>query len=265
MEMCNMEELKEIRKIISELDEKIIENLSLRFNAVQKVTEIKKKYKLPIFDYVREEEIIQNIINNEMGNTFYVAEIYEQILKISRKYQSQNLLPKKIFLTGFMGSGKSTVGKLLSKITGFQLIDTDTMIEEKMKMNIAYIFEKKGEEHFRKLETEMLENIDKESNQIISCGGGIIIKEENRKMLKEKGTVVFLNARIKTMLDRLEKDYHRPLLLPILNENDDKKYSFFKDLLDKRMPHYMETSDIVINIENKLPEDVAKEIINKLI
>lgn len=260
-----MKELKDIRKTINECDEKIIENLFLRFNAVEKVTEIKRKEKLPIFDAKREKEIIQSIKNKEIEGASIVAEVYEQILKISRKYQAQNLLPQKIFLIGFMGSGKSTVGKQLSDITGFQFIDTDSIIEEKMEMKISKIFNKKGEKFFRKIETQVLQNIDDDENQIISCGGGIILKEENRKLVKEKGKVIFLNGKIKTMLDRVENDDNRPVLFPVLRGNNDKKYEAFKDILDKRMPLYMETADIIIEIEKKHPEEIAKEIIDGLI
>ncbi len=260
-----MDALKDIRKIINECDKKIIENLSLRFSAVEKVTEIKKREKLPIFDSKREKEIIQSIMNKEMRHASYAADIYEQILKISRKFQAQNLLPKKIFLIGFMGSGKSTIGKQLSDITGFQWVDTDSIIEEKMEMKISKIFSKKGENFFRKIETQVLQNIEDEENQIISCGGGIILKEENRKFLKEKGKIVFLHGDIKTMLDRIEYDDNRPVLFSALRGNSDKKYEAFKDILDKRMPLYLEAADVTIEIEKKHPEEIAKEIINELI
>ncbi|MCG8484292.1 MAG: chorismate mutase [Clostridia bacterium] len=260
-----MDALKDIRKIINECDKKIIENLSLRFSAVEKVTEIKKREKLPIFDSKREKEIIQSIMNKEMSQASYAAEIYEQILKISRKFQAQNLLPKKIFLIGFMGSGKSTIGKQLSDITGFQWVDTDSIIEEKMEMKISKIFSKKGEKFFRKIEAQVLQNIEDEENQIISCGGGIILKEENRKFLKEKGKIVFLHGDIKTMLDRIEYDDNRPVLFSALRDNSDKKYEAFKDILDKRMPLYLEAADVTIEIEKKHPEEIAKEIINELI
>lgn len=261
-----MDGLKDIRKTINENDEKIIENLSSRFGVIEKIMAIKKQEKLPIFDSEREKDIIENIMNKDIEYAPYVAEVYEQILKISRRFQAKNLLPKKIFLTGFMGSGKSTVGKQLSDITGFQWVDMDDIIEEKMEMKISKIFNKKGEKFFRKLETQVLENIEDEENQIISCGGGIVLKEENRKMLKEKGSVIFLKGDIKTMMDRVEDDDNRPVLFSVFRgENSDKKYEAFKDILDKRMPLYLEAADITIEIENKRPEVIANEIINELL
>lgn len=261
-----MKELDHIRKTINTYDEEIIETLVLRFDAVKKVAEIKKENNMSIFDGKRQDEIIKNIQLREISYVDEITSIYKKIMKESRKYQSQALLPPKIFLVGFMGAGKSTVGKRLSETTGFNFIDTDSIIEELTQMEVTKIFQSKGESFFRELETEVLSNkIPKEGYNIIACGGGIIIKEENRKILKSKGRTVFLNGAIEVMMERIEDNNNRPLTIPFNNINPKKKYAAFKDILDKRMKFYMEAADVTINIDKKLPEEIVDEILKKLI
>ncbi len=260
-----MKELEHIRKTINTYDEEIIETLSLRFEAVKKVAQIKKENSIPIFDRKREEEIIKSIQLREMVHVSEIAEIYKEIMKESRKYQSKMLLPKKLFLTGFMGAGKSTTGKLLSEITGFKFTDTDLIIEEMTQMKVPDIFRKKGEKHFRQLETEVLNKISKETYEIIACGGGIILKEENRKKLKNNGKTIFLNGSIEVMMERIQDDSNRPLTIPLHNINPQKKHEAFKDILNKRMPFYLESADFIIDIDNKKPEEIADEILTMLI
>ncbi len=260
-----MKELEHIRKTINTYDEEIIETLSLRFEAVKKVAKIKKEKNISVFDKKREDEIIKSIQLREIANVSEIIAVYKEIMKESRKYQSKVLLPKKIFLIGFMGAGKTTTGKLLSEITGFEFTDTDLMIEEMVQMKVTEIFHKKGERYFRELETKVLNGIDKEAYQIIACGGGIVIKEENRKKLKEKGKTVFLNGSVEIMMERIQDDSHRPLTIPFQNINPKKKYEAFKDILDNRMEFYLESADITIDIDNRNPEEIVDEIITKLL
>ena len=100
-----------------------------------------------------------------------------------------------IILVGMMGAGKTTIGKeLLNVLKDYTLIDMDSEIENREKMKISEIFEKYGEKHFRELETNLLKELSKNQNQIISTGGGVFEKEENRNILKETGTVFYLKA-----------------------------------------------------------------------
>ncbi|NLK72240.1 MAG: hypothetical protein GX285_04395 [Clostridiales bacterium] len=260
-----MRKLEDIRQIINELDNVIIEKLSERFEAVDEVVQIKKEKQLSIFDFNREKEIIKNIQNKDIYCSEEIAEIYQEIMRVSRKYQAKQLLPGNIFLIGFMGAGKSTIGKMLSSITSFEFIDTDQMIEEKAQMKIPEIFEKEGETYFRGLETEALMEIKEDGNQIISCGGGIVIKEENRKILKKKGKTIFLNGTAEVLLDRLGNDQQRPLFSAMQKQNEIEKKERFKVLLDSRMPYYTEAADSIINVDEKIPEEIAQEILRVLI
>lgn len=260
-----MMDLDNIRQIINGLDKVIIDKLSERFEAVDEVVQIKKEKQLSIFDFNREKEIIKSIQNKDIYCSEEIAEIYQEIMRISRKYQAKKLLPGNIFLIGFMGAGKSTIGMILSSITSFEFIDTDRMIEEKAQMKIPEIFDKEGEAYFRELETEALMEIKEDRNQIISCGGGIVIKEENRKILKKKGKTIFLNGTAEVLLDRLGNDRQRPLFSAMQEQNETEKKERFKALLDSRMPYYTEAANSIIDVDEKTPEETAHELLRVLI
>lgn len=260
-----MNDLERIRQSINQYDQEIMKQLFLRFEAVKEIVKIKKEQKMPIFDSGREKYIIQGIKEKNDKYAQEISEIYENIMDVSRKYQSMQLLPDKIFLIGFMGSGKTTIGKLLSQIAGFTFIDTDQMIEENTNMKIYDIFHQKGEEYFRQIEAEVLNNLKETRQCIISCGGGIILQEENRSILKKEGKTVFLNGSIKHIIDRIDKNNDRPILAPFMESDSNKKYGAAQNILDSRMPYYMETAHIIIDTDHKKPEEIAEEIFQKIV
>ncbi|MDD4000980.1 MAG: shikimate kinase [Bacilli bacterium] len=261
-----MENLDEIRKKIDECDRLIISKLRERFNEVEKVLRIKKAQGLPLFDRKREDEIINNIHLMDEKYSDEIADIYRQIMKSSRKKQGKELLSKKLFIIGYMGSGKSTVALELAQLTGFDIIDTDKKIEAKTNMKVSTIFEKAGENYFRDLETILLKEIREEDHVIVSCGGGMILRDENIKIMKEMGKVIFLNGSIKTLLDRIRYDKNRPILTAMFHYNDLEEseldeYEIFELELNRRMPAYLKAADIVIDVEDKTPEEIAEEIL----
>ncbi|MFA5527060.1 MAG: shikimate kinase [Peptostreptococcales bacterium] len=260
-----METLDEIRKKIDECDRSIISKLRERFDAVEKVLSIKKAQGLPLFDRKREDEIIQNIHLMDGKYSDEIADIYRQIMKSSRKKQGKELLSRKIFMIGYMGSGKTTVGKELAQLTGFDFIDTDKKIEEKTNMKISTIFEKAGENYFRDLETILLKEIREEDHAIVSCGGGIILRDENIRIMKEMGKVIFLKGSVKTLLDRIRYDKTRPLLTAMfyndMEESELNEYEIFEIELNRRMAAYLKAADIVINVDGKTPDEIAEEIL----
>lgn len=168
-------------------------------------------------------------------------------IKVVRKLLQENKhcpLQGNIALIGFMGTGKTTVSSALSKITGLKEIDVDAYIVEKAKMSISEIFEKYGEEYFRNLETESLREIANNKNQIISCGGGAVLKDENVDILKNSGTIVLLTATPETIFDRVKDHTHRPIL------NNDMSLSHVKSLMEKREPRYQSVADIKVNVDS---------------
>ena len=168
-------------------------------------------------------------------------------IKVVRKLLQENKhcpLQENIAIIGFMGTGKTTVSSALSKITGLKEIDVDAYIVEKAKMSISENFEKYGEEYFRNLETESLREIANNKNQIISCGGGAVLKDENVDILKNSGTIVLLTATPETIFDRVKDHTHRPIL------NNDMSLSHVKSLMEKREPRYQSVADIKVNVDS---------------
>ncbi|HWP81677.1 MAG TPA: shikimate kinase [Bacteroidota bacterium] len=117
-----------------------------------------------------------------------------------------------IFLTGFMGSGKSTIGPILANTLGFQFVDLDKLIEERAGQRIVEIFETKGEKHFRELERQLLAEVASASDFVISLGGGTIANEENVRLIKEHGALVYLKLSPEEVLRRVSHRNDRPML-----------------------------------------------------
>jgi shikimate kinase len=164
---------------------------------------------------------------------------------------------KNIVLTGFMGTGKTEVGRELAQLKGLKLIDVDNEIEKSEKMTINDIFEEFGEEKFRGIETEMIEKVSREENVIISTGGGAVLKQQNMDALKKTGIVICLMAAPETILERTGNSDERPLL------KVEKPLEKINELLQFRRPYY-EQADIIINTEEKTPLQIAEEIIDKI-
>lgn len=161
-------------------------------------------------------------------------------------------------LIGYMGAGKTTVGKQLASKCGKQFADTDAMIVEREKMSINDIFAKYGESHFRVIETNLLkEMMDSMSGYVISCGGGLPLKEENRAYLKRLGKVIYLKADESDIIKRLRNDNTRPLLKGPKDEVRTKVHG----MLEIRNPIYEEAADSVIVTSDKKISEIVAEII----
>lgn len=163
---------------------------------------------------------------------------------------------KSIFLIGFMGAGKTTIGQVLGEKTGLPVIDTDELFEEYTGIAIRNFFEQYGEERFREKETEILLSISNHPS-IITTGGGIILKEKNRQFLQNSGRVIFLQCHPDVFLDRLKDDQTRPLI-------KNKSVEEIKEMYEKRLPLYMESSKITIDTSDLSIEEAAELIINRM-
>lgn len=159
---------------------------------------------------------------------------------------------KAIYLTGFMGAGKTSIGKELAKTLELPVIDTDEFIEEKVGKTIRSIFNESGETVFRTYEREYLQQLPTD-NVIITTGGGIVIQEENRKWMKLHGLVIYLHCDFHIILERLKTDTKRPLL-------DFQQIHNTASLFERRLPLYKE-AHYTINTSHKTIEDVVNEII----
>lgn len=164
---------------------------------------------------------------------------------------------KNIVLTGFMGTGKTEVGRELARLLDTKLIDVDAEIERSLKMTINEIFKQFGEPGFRKIETGVIKKISENKNIIISTGGGAVLKQENMDIFRKNGIIVCLTAAPETILKRTSNNTERPLLQV---ENPLGK---IKELLSYRKPFY-EKADVIIDTEGKTPLQIAEEIIEKI-
>lgn len=160
-----------------------------------------------------------------------------------------------IVLIGFMGSGKSTISAELHRLFGMDVIEMDQVIAEREGMRISEIFEVHGEEYFRNLETELLRELQNRKGVVISCGGGVPMRDENVVEMKKNGKVVLLTASPETILDRVKNNHDRPLL-----ENN-KNVDFIADLMKKRKSKYEAAADIVIQTDGKSASAICEEII----
>lgn len=202
-------------------------------------------------------------------------------------------LPNRIFLIGYMGSGKTTVSKVLSRKTGVSYVDMDQEIENAEGLPIRKMFIKYGEHEFRNKESELLDKLchvasaidimtgevtgtqkvldkvskyeafaNRKENLIISCGGGIILDDLNRQILNRQYTI-FLEADPEKLFERVDGDACRPFAFMDINDENERRRKFL-ELYKKREPLYKETARITIQTDGKSPEEVAEEILTQL-
>jgi len=157
-----------------------------------------------------------------------------------------------------MGTGKSLVGKALEQKTGLPRLDTDEITSSKLKMPIKEIFSTHGEEHFRNLETETLRSISLEKPTIIVTGGGIVLRAENVDLLRQLGTVVWLDADQKTLRMRIRRLSDRPLLQTA------NPGATLSELLAAREPLYRRAADLRVDVSQKHSEEVAELILQNM-
>ena len=161
----------------------------------------------------------------------------------------------KLVLCGMMGSGKTTVGKLLAKTLAWEWADTDEYIVERYG-DISGLFAQKGDAYFREIETETVKMLAQKDRLVLSTGGGVVLRAENISLLKDNGIVVYLRAKKQTLVERLQGDNTRPLLQKE-GSLDDK----IECLLQEREGLYEGSADVVLDVDGKTPEEITKEIL----
>lgn len=163
---------------------------------------------------------------------------------------------KNIVITGFMGTGKTTIGKMLAEDDGLDFVDTDALIEEKAgNKKVTEIFDEYGETYFRQVEKDVIKDVSLRENAVISTGGGAIADKENLAQLKKNSIIIIcLTARPEVILERTKKEEG---IRPLLNVNDPLKR--IKELLDSRREAYMK-SDIIIDTSDLTPAEAVERI-----
>ncbi|EOH98594.1 hypothetical protein UAW_01190 [Enterococcus haemoperoxidus ATCC BAA-382] len=165
---------------------------------------------------------------------------------------------KGIILIGFMGAGKTTVGKLLSEKTGMEHIDFDDKIVEEIGMTIQEYFDLHGEDAFRERETNVLKRY-LDHDQVVSTGGGIVMRSENRELLKQMAPVIYLQTKPEVFIPRLKHDHTtvRPLVVS-------KSPEEIKQVFEPRIPFYEESASLVVATDNRTPEEIVHEILKNI-
>ena len=165
---------------------------------------------------------------------------------------------KNIFLIGFMGSGKSTVASCLSQNYGMEIVQIDQLLVERAGMSIPDIFAKYGEPYFRDAETNLLIDIQSAQDKVVSCGGGVVLREQNVSEMKKSGYIVLLTAKPETILERVKNNDDRPLL------RGNKNVAYISEMMEKRRPKYEGAADIIIHTDGKQVEEICTEILKQI-
>ena len=163
-----------------------------------------------------------------------------------------------IILIGYMGCGKTTVGKKHAKMLEYEFVDTDEAIEQQQGRTISDIFAQDGEKTFRNMETDYLKNLirEKADRQVISTGGGMSIREENQELLKQLGLGVYLRVKPQTVYERVKGDTKRPLL------QCDDPFTKIKNMLEERGPVYKSTAHHIIDVDELRQQEIAEKIMD---
>ncbi len=171
--------------------------------------------------------------------------------------RDNELKHRNIFLVGFMGAGKSTVGKILADKIGYEFLDEDKLIEDRAGTTIAEIFAEQGEPYFRDMESETTESLASGDKQVIATGGGVVQRDRNWDAMKSNGITIYLKASVETIWERIKDDTTRPLL------QVENPVETARELLSKRTPMY-EKADIIVLTDNLTLEQAADEILDLL-
>ena len=255
-----MNDLEMYREQLALCDDKIIDALVERSSIIEKIMAYKEEYGMPILQ-PHQEEKQKRRLEEKLKENKYKEEIFDVfgcILRNSKRIQARKLFDYNIVLIGFMGAGKSTVSTYLSKILASPQVEMDEEIVKKEGMSINKIFEEYGETYFRNCETNLLIELQKKNNQIISCGGGVALRDENVAEMKKNGKVVLLTASPEVILERVKDSDDRPLL------RGNKNTEFISNMMEQRRPKYEAAADVVVNTDYKTVEEIAEEIVVKL-
>jgi len=172
----------------------------------------------------------------------------------------------RIYLAGFMASGKSTIGPILANVLGWDYFDLDCEIEKREQKKIVDIFEENGEDYFRTLESDILNELSKVDNLVISLGGGTMAKTDNLKVMKSTGKIIYLETSPGEVYNRLKSKTDRPLVkdLVLSDVSKDEFIAKINELLSERQPYYSQ-ADIKINTDTsnvgRTVDQIKKRII----
>lgn len=255
-----MDQLEILRESLGQCDEIILDALIMRNRIVEDIMAYKEANGLQILQPGQEAKQKEWLDNRMEGRRHKdeVADVFDCIRTNSKRIQARKLFNYNIVLIGFMGAGKSTISDFLKNAFAMDVVEMDQIIAEREGMSISDIFETYGEEYFRNLETELLIEMQSRKNVVISCGGGVPMRERNVVEMKKNGRVVLLTAKPETILNRVKDNHDRPLL------EGNKNVDFIAELMEKRREKYEAASDIVIETDGKDRLEICEELVHSL-
>lgn len=256
-----MSQLQQLRDRLAKCDDQILEALLERNAIVEEIMAYKEANDMKILQPEQEAKQEKHIKEKLEGKRHKneVMSVFKSITKNSKKIQAKQLFNYNICVIGFMGAGKSTISDYLNTLFAMKVVEMDQLIVEREGMSIPDIFEIYGEPYFRNLETNLLIEMQDEKNVVISCGGGVPMREKNVVEMKKNGRVVLLNAKPETILERVKDDHNRPLL------EGNKNVEFIANLMSKRREKYEAAADIIINTDGKTELEICEELVQKLL
>ncbi len=259
-ESRDAKKLSIMREDLGQCDEIILSALLMRNRIVEDIMSYKEKHDLPILQPEQEER--QRIwLESRLEGKRHSKEIisvFKSINKNSKRIQARKLFRYNLVLIGFMGAGKTTMSDYFSTMFAMDSVEMDQVIARREGMTIPDIFEVHGEEYFRDCETDLLIEMQSRKNTVISCGGGVPMRERNVVEMKKNGRVILLTATPETILERVKDDHSRPLL-----ENN-KNIPFIQSLMDKRREKYEAAADIIVPTDGRSIQEIGEEIISRL-
>lgn len=253
-------ELTCLRSIIADCDERITAALKTRMECIEGIITYKRENGLPVLQPEQEKKQLERVAAEVSGTVFEeeILHIFEGIIENSKRIQAKTLFDKNILLIGFMGAGKSTVSAKLSELLAMEIMEMDAHIQEKEGMSIKEIFAVNGEEYFRNCESNTLIELREKKHMVVSCGGGVPLREKNVELMKNSGYVVWLTATPEAIYERVKDSTERPLL------NGNMNVPFIQNLMESRREKYERAADIVIDTTGKEIEKICEELLQKL-
>ena len=259
-EYRRMNDLEMYREQLALCDDKIIDALVERNFIIEKIMAYKEEYGMPILQ-PHQEEKQKRRLEEKLKENKYKEEIFDVfgcILRNSKRIQARKLFDYNIVLIGFMGAGKSTISDYLSTMFDMDIVEMDQVIAEREEMSIPDIFATYGEEYFRNCETELLKKMQSRKNVLISCGGGVVLRECNVEQMKKNGRVVLLTASPEEVYERVKDSDDRPVLA------GRKNVKGIAELMEARREKYEAAADIIVNTDHKTVLQVCEELVQRL-
>mgnify|MGYP002612290374 FL=1 len=256
-----MNQLEILRESLGQCDEIILDALIMRNRIVEDIMGYKEANGLQILQPEQEAKQKEWLEKRMEGRRHKdeVFDVFECIRTNSKRIQARKLFNYNIVLIGFMGAGKSTISDFLKNVFAMDVVEMDQIIAKREGMSISDIFEVHGEAYFRELETKLLKKGGSCSRVVVSCGGGVAMRDCNVAEMKKSGCTVLLTACPETILQRTKDDHDRPLL------EKNKSIEFIAELMEKRREKYEAAADIIIETDGKSKKEICEELVRKVI